>query len=111
MKTVIRAEVSCDGKGSPTYHEEYVDYPDIWPSEMTIIRIYIVGKTLHIDIKEDFKVECVKLDTGNMYIIKKSDHIPSKNVGKHSLYRCFNCHKADECEYLIRESTSIRHAL
>lgn len=110
-KTIIRSEISCDKKGLPIYHEECIDCIDIWPSDMTIIRIYIIDKTLHIDLKENFKTECIELDTGKMCSIKKSDHIPSKRVGKNALYRCFNCKEADECEHLTRESTSIQHAI
>ncbi len=110
MKILISSEISCNDDGHPIYHEENIDSNlDIWPSEMTIIRISFENEILRIDLKEDFVVECIKFDDGNMHSIRKKERVVSKRVGKNTLYRCFNCDKADECKYLVGESTLIRH--
>ncbi len=109
MRIVIRAEIGCDENGRPTHHEESIDCIDIWPSNMSIIRIHIVEGILHIDLKEDFDAKYITSEEGIMCFLKKSDHIPSKRVGKRALYRCFNCKNADECKYLVRDSVMFRH--
>ena len=109
MKIVISSEISCDEKGYPIYHEEHSDCFDIWPSDMTIIRIYSVDNVMYMDLKEDFNLEYIEADEGGTCSIKKSSHVPSKRVGKYALYRCSNCSKADECKNLVGESTLIKH--
>ncbi len=110
MKILISSAISCDDNGCPIYHEENIDSNiDIWPSGMTIIRISFENEILRIDLKEDFIVECIKLDKGNIHSIEKKERVVSKRVGKNAFYRCFNCDKADECKYLVGDSTSIKH--
>lgn len=109
MKILISSEISCDERGYPIYHKEYIDHIDIWPLGMTIQHISIENEIIRIDLKEDFIIEHIKLDKGNMYHIKKKNHIISKRVGRYALDRCFNCNKTDECKYLVGESTLIRH--
>jgi len=110
MKILISSEISCDDNCHPVYHDENIDSNlDIWHSDMTIIRISFENEILRIDLKEDFIVECIKLDKGNMYSIKRKEHTVSRRVGKNALNRCFNCDKTDECKYLVGDSTLIRH--
>lgn len=107
MKLKIKAEISCDEHGYPTYQEEDIECKTAFIMYgITVTDIGEKDGTIIVGVKECFITETS--DNGFSQINKK-EFKSSKRVGKHALDRCFNCEKADDCKFLTEDSVFIRH--
>lgn len=106
MKLRVKAEISCDEHGYPTYQEEDIECKTAFCMYgITVADIGDKDGILIMGVKEHFKI-----DTRNGFsTIDKKEFKSSKRVGKYALNRCFNCEKADNCKWLEGDTVLIRH--